>query len=154
MEENKATSGELLERQESRRRHKRQRTRLYWLEIFLPALAGLLVLAGLIVVVWQLGFGSASVWADASLVFLLPLTMLCGLIPLVLLLAVVALLFYISPKIPGPMQQAREYLEILNGRVRTWSFRIERPFIRGRQFRQSATRMLSGRQTPEEDVER
>lgn len=154
MDEKKAYTGNLLERDLSRQLHKRERTRIYWLEIYLPVLAGLLILAGLIFLVWRVGFGSASAWADVSLVFLLPLVMLCGLVPMVLVLALVAAMAYLTPKIPEPMQQAREFMEQLNGRVRTWSYRIERPFIRGRQFRRSASRILTGREAPDEEGER
>ncbi|MGD8604329.1 MAG: hypothetical protein PVF49_07140, partial [Anaerolineales bacterium] len=119
-----------------------------------PALAGLLVMAGLIYLIWQAGFGSASVWADVSLVLLLPLAMLCGLLPLVLLAALVVALIYLTPKIPEPMQQAREFMQQINGRIRTWSYRLERPFLRGRQFRRSARRMFPGQGKPDEEPER
>lgn len=154
MNELKSYSAELVERDQSRLKHKRDRIRLYWLEIYLPALGGLLLLASLAYMIWRGGFGSASVWADVSLVFLLPLAMLCGLLPLVLLAALVAALVYLTPKIPEPMQRAREFMLMVNGRVRTWSYRIERPFIRGRQFRRSASRMFGGPQEPDEDSER
>jgi hypothetical protein len=154
MNEKKTYAGELIERDLARQQHKRDRTRMYWLEIYLPAMAGLLVLAGMVYLIWQVGFGSASVWADLSLVFLLPLAMLCGLLPLVLLAALVAALVYLTPKIPEPMQQAREFMEQLNGRIRTWSYRLERPFLRGRQFRRSARRMFARPEKPADDVER
>ena len=154
MDEKSVYKGELIERDLARRQHKRDRRRVYWLEIYLPVLASLLVVAGLVFMIWRYGVGSASAWADVSLVFLLPLTMLCCLVPLVVLLALVVALVILTPKLPEPMQQVREFMEQLNGRVRSWSYRIERPFIRGRQFRRSASRMLTGRESPDDDGER
>jgi hypothetical protein len=154
MNDKKTYAGELVERDLARRQHKRDRARLYWLEIYLPVLAGVLVVAGLVYLIWRVGFGSASAWADASLVFLLPLVMLCGLIPLLLLGALVVAMAFLTPKLPEPMQRAREFMEMVSGRVRTWSYRIERPFIRGRQFRRSARRMFPGQDEPDQDTER
>ena len=154
MDEKSVYQGELVEVENTRRQHKRDRGRVYWLEIYLPALAGVLVLAGLVYGIWRFGVGSASAWADVSLVFLLPLTMLCCLVPLVVLLALVVAVAVLTPKIPEPMQKAREFMEMLDGRVKTWSHRIERPFIRGRQFRRSASRMLPGSEEPDDEGER
>ena len=80
--------------------------------------------------------------------------MLCCVVPLAVLVALVVGMAYLTPKIPEPMQQAREFMEQLEGRVRSWSKRIERPFIRGRQFRPSVRRMFPGRNTTDEDGER
>jgi hypothetical protein len=154
MSDNETYSDEPFERDQARQRHKRQRAKVYWLEIYLPLLAGFLVMGGLVYLIWQVGYGSASVWADLSLVFLLPLAMLCGLIPLVLLAALAAALVYLTPKIPEPMQAVREFMDQLNGRIKTWSYRIERPFIRGRQFRRSARRMFTRPDAPTDEVER
>ena len=154
MEEKSVYKGELVERDSARRQHVQDRRMSYWLEIYLPVLAGVAVLAGLVYAIWRFGVGSASSWADASLIFMLPLAMLCCLVPLIVLIAMVVAVAVLTPKLPEPMQQAREFMEQLEGRVRSWSNRIERPFIRGRQFRRSASRMLADRETLDDDGER
>ncbi|MFV9674800.1 MAG: hypothetical protein ACNYZI_05405, partial [Anaerolineales bacterium] len=61
----------------------------YWVWIYLPFLIGILVFVGIGLLVVRAGFGSASVWADTSLIFMLLPMILLGLVLLVLLVALV-----------------------------------------------------------------
>jgi len=61
----------------------------YWVWIYLPLLIGILVFVGIGLLVVRAGFGSASVWADTSLILMLLPMILLGLVLLVLLVAMV-----------------------------------------------------------------
>ncbi|MEA1978140.1 MAG: hypothetical protein U9N80_09605 [Chloroflexota bacterium] len=57
----------------------------YWVWIYIPLLIVILVFVGIGFLVVRAGFGSASVWADTSLIFML--------LPMILLGLVLAILF-------------------------------------------------------------
>ncbi len=56
----------------------------YWVWIYLPTLVGILVLVGIAFLIFRAGFGSVSVWADTSLIFMLLLAIILGLVLVVL----------------------------------------------------------------------
>jgi hypothetical protein len=56
----------------------------YWVWIYLPFLIGVLVFVGIGFLVIRAGFGSASAWADTSLIFMLLPMIILGLVLLVL----------------------------------------------------------------------
>ena len=72
----------------------------YWVWIYLPFLIGILVFVGIGLLVVRAGFGSASVWADTSLIFMLLPMILLGLVLLVLLVALVYGIYKLITMIP------------------------------------------------------
>lgn len=59
--------------------------RNYWVWIYLPLSIGILVIVGIGFLVVRAGFGSASAWADTSLIFMLIPAIILGLVLVVLL---------------------------------------------------------------------
>ncbi len=57
----------------------------YWVWIYLPSLIGILVLVGIAFLIVRAGFGSVSVWADTSLIFMLIPAIILGLVLAVLI---------------------------------------------------------------------
>jgi uncharacterized protein involved in cysteine biosynthesis len=81
-----------------------------WLWIGLPLLVGLLLLGGLIGLVITRGFGGLSVWADASLIFVLLPACLMGIIPLLLLVGLSYAVAQLTGWLPGPMAEAERLM--------------------------------------------
>jgi len=63
--------------------------RTYWVWIYLPLSIGILVFVGIGFLVVRAGFGSASSWADTSLIFMLIPAIILGLVLVVLFGAMV-----------------------------------------------------------------
>jgi hypothetical protein len=82
--------------------------RQVWLQVYLPFIGGLAVLAGVAAVLWTSGTGSASAWADASLILLLLPLILFSVIPIVLLIALIYGVSYLIKRIPVPANQAQQ----------------------------------------------
>jgi hypothetical protein len=92
--------------------------RAFILQVVLPLFIGLLVLAALIVLVWQSGLGTASAWADTSLIFLLIPWLCVGLLPLVALGALWYGVFKLTTWLPGPLRKGKEYIDLGNRYMR------------------------------------
>jgi hypothetical protein len=96
------------------------------LQITLPFGIGILVIIILGVVIWSSSYGSASTWADASLIFLIIPAMIFGLIFLGILGGLAYAIFRLIDLIPGPAQKIREFMELIAFRSRRGSESISR----------------------------
>lgn len=100
----------------------------YWVWIYLPLLLGILVLVGIGLLVVRAGFGSASEWADTSLIFMLIPTIILGLVLVVLLGAMVYGIIKLIPMIPVWFTSIRRFFwQAENAVQRTGDIAV-RPF--------------------------
>ncbi|MFP3853552.1 MAG: hypothetical protein ACLFWD_04560 [Anaerolineales bacterium] len=84
--------------------------RQVWLQIYLPLLAGVVLLALIAALLWRSGTAGTSAWADASLILLLLPIVILSIIPIVLLSALVYGVSYLMRQIPIPAHQAQQAL--------------------------------------------
>lgn len=84
--------------------------RTFVLQVLLPLILGVLILAAGIVLLWRAGIGTASAWADTSLIFLLIPWLCAGVFPLVLLAALWYGIFRLTAWLPAPMRAARLFI--------------------------------------------
>ncbi len=82
--------------------------RVVILQIYFPFLLILIVVGALVGSIWVTGSGSASVWADASLVMLIIPAFVIGLILLIFLAALVYGIWYLIGILPEPMRQLQD----------------------------------------------
>ncbi len=114
---------------ETARLHRRD---LAW-QIYLPvglAVLGLLVVTGL--AIWAAVSGQAaadSVWADASLIFLILMAAALAILPLALLVASNFGLWYALRYLPGYARLAQDYVALAAGYVRRAANRAAQPVI-------------------------
>ena len=71
-----------------------------WVWIYLPLVIGILVFVGIGLLVVRAGFGSARVWADTSLIFMLLPMLILGLVLLVLFGSMIYGIVKLITKIP------------------------------------------------------
>jgi hypothetical protein len=88
-------------REEITRKTKRQ----IWLQIYLPLILGVIVLAGLVIWVVLEGFGTASVWADVGLVLIIIPTFVIGILVFAALIALTYGLFRLIDILPDPFDK-------------------------------------------------
>jgi hypothetical protein len=100
-----------------------------WLQIYLPLLVIILILAGGVAALWVTGSGTTSAWADISLVLLLIPALLLGLIVLAILIALVYAMLQVITLIPGPARQLHKVVEKIAGRSLQFTDLIVRPMI-------------------------
>ena len=81
------------------------------LQIYLPLLLILIAVGVLVGSIWVTGSGSASVWADLSLVMLIIPAFVVGLILLIFLAAFVYGIWYLLGIIPEPMRQLQDIVK-------------------------------------------
>jgi hypothetical protein len=103
--------------------------RQVWLQIYLPLLVGLLALIGLVVFVRGGGIGTASVWADASTVFLLIPVIILGLLLTLVCVALSVGLGYLIGWLPGPIRKGWEGFLRVESTVRRGADMAARPMI-------------------------
>lgn len=89
--------------------------RAFNLQVILPLILGILVLAGGTILLSQAGVGTASAWADTSLVFLMLPWLCVGLVPLAVLAALWYGIFKLTAWLPEQLRKVTEYIE-LSGR--------------------------------------
>jgi uncharacterized membrane protein SirB2 len=89
--------------------------RAFNLQVILPLILGILVLVSGIILLWQAGVGTASAWADTSLVFLVLPWLFVGLVPLAVLAALWYGIFKLTAWLPERLRKVTEYIE-LSGR--------------------------------------
>lgn len=95
-----------LERKQEQQKQAFQRT--VWLQIYLPMLAGVLLLGGLVAWIWIAGAGSASVWADSAFALLSIPALIFGLLVLGIVGGLVYVVFLVIEKLPAPAAQLQE----------------------------------------------
>ena len=88
-------------REEIARKTKRQ----IWLQIYLPLILGMIILAGLGIWVVLEGFGTASVWADVGLVLIIIPTFVIGLLVFAALIVITYGLFRLIGILPDPFDK-------------------------------------------------
>lgn len=82
--------------------------RVVILQIYLPFLLMFIVVGVLVGSLWVTGSGSASAWADASLVMLIIPAFVMGLILLIFMAAFVYGIWYLIGILPEPMRQLQD----------------------------------------------
>lgn len=100
----------------------------YWVWIYLPFLIGILVFVGIGLLVVRAGFGSASVWADTSLIFMLLPTILLGLVLFVLLVLMVYGIYKLITMIPEWFTSIRRFFWQAENAVQQTGDIAVRPF--------------------------
>jgi hypothetical protein len=88
------------------------------LQVILPFVFGILVLTAGIVLIWQAGMGTASAWADTSLILLMVPWLCIGLLPLALLGALWYGFFRLTAWLPAAMREVRKYVELSGRQLR------------------------------------
>lgn len=103
--------------------------RQIWLQITLPLLLGVIVLAVLGLAMYAVGFGGVSVWADVSLVLLILPLLLVGLLALVLTGAVLFALLKVRGWLLPPLRKAQTYVARAEQMTRRGMDMTARPLI-------------------------
>jgi hypothetical protein len=85
--------------------------RSFILQVMLPLLLGILILSAIIALVWLGEYGTASAWADTSLVFILIPWLCVGLFPLAIISAVWYGVFKLTAWLPRYIRKANEYID-------------------------------------------
>lgn len=85
--------------------------RTFLLQVLLPLLVGILILAAGIVLLWRGGVGTASAWADTSLIFLMLPWLCVGLLPMALIAALWYGVYKLTAWLPATLRQVRDYLD-------------------------------------------
>jgi hypothetical protein len=88
------------------------------LQIYLPLTLGVLILGGLTTWIGFSGSGSASLWADLSLAFLLVPVFLLGFLLLAFLAAIVYGVTLLISRVPEPARRAQEISRVIRFRTR------------------------------------
>jgi hypothetical protein len=83
----------------------RKTRRQIWLQIYLPMILGVIILAGLGIWVVLEGFGTASVWADVGLVLIIIPTFVIGLLVFAALIGITYGLFRLIGILPDPIDK-------------------------------------------------
>jgi hypothetical protein len=99
------------------------------LQIFLPLLLGVVVIAGLALAIYAAGFGGVGVWADISLVVLILPMMLIGLLAWILTSAVLYVMLKVGGWVLPPLRKAQSYVDQANRMTRRGMDITARPLI-------------------------
>ena len=108
--------------------------RTVWLQIYLPMLAGVLVLGGLVAWIWIAGPGTGSAWADSAFTLLSIPAMILGLLLLGVLGALVYVVILIIQKLPAPAAQVQEIFAQIAVYTRRFADQAARPVLIPRAF--------------------
>ena len=100
-----------------------------WLQIYIPLIFIILLVAGLVTVLWTGGVGTFSGWADTALTFLLIPVLLLGLIIFGVLAVLCYGIFYLIGWIPGPSKEGQRIMRRVAFEVRRVADGIGRPFM-------------------------
>jgi hypothetical protein len=100
-----------------------------WLQIYLPFILILLLLAAVVASLWIGGAGTFSGWADAALVILMIPALLMGLVLFVFLAGLCYGLLYIYGLIPRPAKRAQEITARISAGTRRFADLAIRPIL-------------------------
>jgi len=79
-----------------------------WLQIYLPIFFVIILIAGIVVILWRGGEGSASGWADTALVIMMIPALLVGILIIVIMAGLCYGVMVIIGWIPGPAKRGQE----------------------------------------------
>ena len=113
-----------------------------WLQIYIPLIFIILLVAGFVAILWTGGVGTFSGWADTALVFLLIPALLVGLIIFGLLAALSYGVFYVIGLIPGPSKQGQEFMRKVAREIRRVADLICRPFFAPRAAKSALSKAI------------
>jgi hypothetical protein len=105
-----------------------------WLWIGLPMFIGVLLIAGIVVAVLNMGFGTTQIWADVSLVIVLLPFCLLGFIPLIVLIGLSYGVGRLVGWLPDPLKQIDSFLAQAARESRRGSELIARPMLVAQGF--------------------
>jgi ABC-type dipeptide/oligopeptide/nickel transport system permease component len=100
-----------------------------WLQIYLPILLGVIALAILVAIIWTGQQGTASVWADVSLMMLIIPTFIIGLILLVILGGLTYGIAYLIGVLPDPFRRLQEIMNQVSASFERGSKIAAKPII-------------------------
>lgn len=103
--------------------------RQVWLQIYVPFVAGLLLLAGTAILLAGAALAGPSAWADASLILLLLPLIIFSVIPIVLLAFLVYGVSYLIGRIPVPAHQAQQAVAQAGRVIQQSAQRAAQPLI-------------------------
>jgi uncharacterized membrane protein len=123
------------------------------LQITLPLLLGVVVLAGLALAMYTVGFGGVGVWADVSLVLLILPLLLVGLLALILTSAVLFALVKVGGWLLPPLRKAQVYVDRAEQMARRGMDITARPMIMLHGVGAGLARIMRGVRIRKRDVE-
>ena len=103
--------------------------KVVWLQIYLPFIFLLLILAAVVAVLWVGGTGSYSGWADSALVILMIPALLVGLVIFGALAALCYGVMVIIGLIPEPAKRAQEIAGRIAAETRRFADMAARPMM-------------------------
>ena len=114
----------MTEKKEPRTERERQLLRREWLMVYLPMILGALLVLTLVILIAVLGLKQenlagdpASAWGDATAIIVLIQVMLISLFPLILLVALCVLLFWLFIKVQPILQRIQEIVGMVQEKV-------------------------------------
>lgn len=99
------------------------------LQVILPFVFGILVLTVGVILLWRAGVGTASAWADTSLIFLMIPWLCVGLVPLAVLGALWFGIFKLTAWLPAPLRKVRNYIGLSGRQLRRATDAAVKPMI-------------------------
>ena len=116
--------------------HQQQQTfqRTVWFQIYLPLLAGVLVLGGLVTWIWIAGAGTGSAWADSAITLLSIPALILGVLVLGVLGGLVYLVFRVLQELPAPLAQVQEFFVQVSHITRGYADKLVKPVIATKAF--------------------
>lgn len=115
-----------------------------WVQIYLPILLFVIALAVLVTILWVNQQGSASVWADVSLVMLIIPTFILGLILLVILVGLTYGIFYLIGVLPDPFRRLHDMITEASAYVERGSNMAAKPIIAPRAAKAAMKEFFRG----------
>jgi hypothetical protein len=100
-----------------------------WLQIYLPLIFTILILAALVSILWVGDIGSYGGWADSALVILIIPILLIGLVVLVIVAGFCYGVMYVIGWLPGPARRGQEVLKRVSKETRRFADLAARPFM-------------------------
>jgi hypothetical protein len=100
-----------------------------WLQIYLPLIFIILLLAALVSILWIGDVGSYSGWADSALVILMIPALLVGILVLGVIAGLCYGVMYVIGWLPGPARRGQEILERVSVETRRFADLAARPFM-------------------------
>lgn len=108
--------------------------RTVWLQIYLPMLAGVLVLGGLVAWIWIAGAGTGSVWADSAFTLISIPALILGVLVLGVLGGLTYLMFRVLKVLPAPAAQAQEFFVQVSQITRRYADKLVKPVTAPKAF--------------------
>ena len=107
----------------------RDTRRQIWMEIYLPLGIGVMILAALVIWVWQAEFGAVSVWADVALVIVLIPLFVLGLIILIVLAGLTYGVFWLFGWLPDPLHRLQSTIDRVERGAQKGADGVARPML-------------------------